>query len=123
MPKRRTFGQFLASSEDDLFWFKKRTCPPKEERMVSLLYLLYFQKFKFAIIVLSRTQAVKDKWSKLRQISLGWRGGGIKVDSAIDRRAKKNIIKLVRRMKTSNNCNAIYFFCCTSKIINLNRMI
>ena len=46
--------------------------------MVSLLYFLYFQKFKFAIIVLTKTQAVKDKWSKLRQTLLSWRGSGIK---------------------------------------------
>ena len=91
--------------------------------MVSLLYFLYFQKFKFAIIVLARTQAVRDNWSKLRQTSLRWRGGGIKVDSAIHRRSQKNITKLVRKMKTSNNCNAISFFCSTSKTINLNRMI
>ena len=35
MPKRRTFGHFLASSEDN-FLLKRRTCPPKRGRMVSL---------------------------------------------------------------------------------------
>ena len=91
--------------------------------MVSLVYFLYFQKFKFAIILLTKSLAVTDKWSKLRQTLLSWCGGGIKLDRAIDRRAEKNIIELMWRMKTSDNCNAISFFCCISKTINLNRMI
>ena len=37
MPERRTFGHFLASSEDKFFWLKRRTCPPKGGRMVSLI--------------------------------------------------------------------------------------
>ena len=43
MPKRRTFGHFLASSVDIIFfWLKRRTCSPKEGRMV----ILYNRNFR-----------------------------------------------------------------------------
>ena len=35
MPKRRTFGDFLTSSEDKLFSLKRRTYPPKRGRMIT----------------------------------------------------------------------------------------
>ena len=35
--KRRTFGHFLVSSEDNFFLSRSRTCPPKGGRMVSLV--------------------------------------------------------------------------------------
>ena len=93
MPKRRTFDQFLASSEDNFFFVQKENMFSNRRTYGKpIVYFLYFQKLKFAIIVLTRTQAVKDKWSKLRQTLLSWRSGGIKVDSAIDRCAEKNII-------------------------------
>ena len=41
MPKRRTFGHFLAFFEDNFVSLKRRTYPPKGGRVVSLvLYLL-----------------------------------------------------------------------------------
>ena len=43
--KRRTFGRFLMSSDDKLFFIKKETCPPKRVRMVTLPHGITAKEF------------------------------------------------------------------------------
>ena len=58
MPKRRTFGHFLASSEDKFFWSKRRTCPPKGRRMV---YTLDLSKHKHTVLDIIGSSAIKHR--------------------------------------------------------------
>ena len=52
MPKRRTFGHFLTSSENKLFFIKRRTCLPKRGRMVALVKVLFLLKLQIVFVLL-----------------------------------------------------------------------